>query len=51
MVLPAFFHRQVMVEDAEGAMIIERLQQIESFQIVGAGLLRPVGADVQIARD
>ena len=49
MLLPPFFHRQVVVQDAERAMIIERLQQIERFKIVGAGFLRPVGADVEIA--
>lgn len=49
LVLPGLFHGQVVVEDAEGAMVVERFEKIEGFQIVRTGLFGPVGADVQVA--
>ena len=47
--LPGLFHGQVVVEDAEGAMVVEGFQKVERFEIVGTGLFRPISADIQVA--
>ena len=48
--LPRLFHSEVVIEDAQRLMVVHRLEEIEGFEIVGAGFLRSSGADVQIAQ-
>jgi hypothetical protein len=38
-----------MVEDAERPMIVQGCEEVEGFEIVGTGLFRCAGSDVQIA--
>ena len=47
--LTGFLKGQVIVENAECAVVFEVTQQIQGFKVVGAGFFRMVGADVQIA--
>lgn len=45
----SFLQREVIVENAERAIIFQIAQKIQGFKIVGAGFLRMVGADMKIA--
>ena len=47
--LTSFLQRQIIVENTECAIVVEIAQQIQCFEIVGAGFFRMVGADVKIA--
>ena len=49
MLLPGFVHRQVVVENAQRAMVVERFQQVECFEVIGTGLVRLIGADIEVA--
>lgn len=42
--------REVVVENAEGTVVLQLTQEIEGFQIVGPGFLRTSGADVEVAK-
>ena len=45
----SLLQREVVVENAERAIVFEITQKIQRFEIVGAGFFRMVGADVKIA--
>ena len=45
----SLLQRQIIVENAECAIVFRVAQEIQCFEIVGAGFLRMVGADVEIA--
>ena len=49
MVLPSLFYRQVVIENAKRAMVAQRLEKVQRFKIIGAGLFMTVGPDIQIA--
>ncbi len=50
LLLPGFFQREIVVENAQRAMVIEWFQQVQRFEIVGTGFLRFIRADVEIAQ-
>ncbi len=50
MILTSFFQREIMVQNAKRPMIVQWRQQIQRLEIVGTGLLRPAGPDVQVAQ-
>ncbi len=47
--LTSFLQRQIVVENPERSIIVEIAQQIQRFQVIGAGFFRMIGADVKIA--
>ena len=44
-----FFHAEVVIENAESAVVAQWFQEIERFQIIGSGFLGAARADVEIA--
>ncbi len=45
----SLLQRQVVIENAECAVVLQLAQQIQRFEVIGAGFLGMVGADVEIA--
>ena len=50
MSLASLFNREIMVQNAERPMIVQRRQQVQRLEIVGTGLLRPAGPDVKVTQ-
>lgn len=48
--LPGLLHPEIVIQNAQRAMVVERHQQIERFEVVGAGSLGMPGSDVEITK-
>ncbi len=47
--ITGFLQRQVVVQNAEGAIVVQRMQKVQGFEVIGAGFFCATGADVEIA--
>jgi hypothetical protein len=45
-----FLQREVVIENAERTIIVQRMEEVQRFEVIGAGLLRMIRTDVEIAK-
>lgn len=47
--LTGFLEGEIVVEDAQGAVVVQRAKQVKCFKVIRTGLLRMVRSNVQVA--